>query len=142
MITLVSLWGIAEAGGGAAVVERLAALGEGWRTDRRRIVKADTVMTGTAWAVVAAIVVAIGAGVLVVAELAEPPAEVVAEVVEVPVEAPPAVAEPREEGERDRWPLIGILIPAAILLFATWVTGGLYRHFTHHGHGGPAAGGG
>ena len=33
VITLVSLWGIAEAGGGAAVVERLAALGEGWRTN-------------------------------------------------------------------------------------------------------------
>ena len=33
VITLVSLWGIAEAGGGAAVVERLAALGDGWRTN-------------------------------------------------------------------------------------------------------------
>ncbi len=113
---------------------------------RKRIVKADTVMTGTAWAVVAAIVVAIGAGVLVVAELAEPPAavsaEAPAEVVETPAEAPPAVPPRDGEEERDRWPLIGILIPAAILLFATWVTGGLYRHFTHHGHGGPAAEGG
>ena len=49
--------------------------------------------------------------------------------------APPPAAEPDEE--RDAWPLVGILVPAAIFLFATWVTTGLHRHFTHHGHGGP-----
>ncbi len=33
VITLVSLWGIAEAGGPTAVVERLSSLGDGWRTN-------------------------------------------------------------------------------------------------------------
>jgi len=33
VITLVSLWGIAEAGGPTAIVNQLAALGEGWRGD-------------------------------------------------------------------------------------------------------------
>ena len=111
---------------------------------RKRIVKAERVMTGTAWAVVAAIVVCIAAGVLVVAELAEPPAAAPEEVAEAPRrEAAPPPAVPRDEREPDRWPLVGILIPAAILLFATWITAGLYRHFTHHGHvGEPADGGG
>ncbi len=104
---------------------------------RKRIVKADRVMTGTAWVVVAAVFVAVAAGVVVVWQLAEPPpAEPVEEVA-----APPPSAEapaPEADEERDRWPLIGILIPAAVFLFATWVTAGLHRHFTHHGHGDPA----
>ena len=33
VITLVSLWGIAEAGGPRAITERLSALGDGWRTN-------------------------------------------------------------------------------------------------------------
>ena len=33
VITLVSLWGIYEAGGPTAIVEQLTAMGEGWRTD-------------------------------------------------------------------------------------------------------------
>ncbi len=108
---------------------------------RRRIVKADKVMTPAAWGVLAAVAVGVALGVAVVWQLAEPPAAVVAEAA-----APPPVAEdptpepaaPASDEPRDRWPLIGILIPASIFLFATWVTGGLYRHFATHGHGGPA----
>ena len=33
VITLVSLWGIVEAGGPTAIVDKLSALGEGWRTN-------------------------------------------------------------------------------------------------------------
>ncbi len=107
---------------------------------RRRIVKAEKVMTPAAWGVLAAVVVGVAAGVAIVWQLAEPPAAVA----EAEAAAPPPAAEPAPAPaageERDRWPLIGIVIPAAIFLFATWVTSGLYSHFTHHGHGGPQAG--
>ena len=105
---------------------------------RRRIVGADKVMTPAAWGVLAAVALGVAAGVAVVWQLAEPPATVVEEA--APAAAPPvveAVAAPADDEPRDRWPLIGILVPAAIFLFATWVTAGLYSHFTHHGHGGP-----
>ena len=110
---------------------------------RRRIVGADKVMTPAAWGVLAAVFLGVAAGVAVVWQLAEPPAAV-AEAPAAPVAAAPAVEAPAVEAPagdepRDRWPLIGILIPAAIFLFATWVTAGLYSHFTHHGHGGPQA---
>ncbi len=108
---------------------------------RRRIVKADKVMTPAAWMVLAAVALGVAGGVAVVWQLAEPPAEVVEEAA-APIAAEattfePAAAGPAADEERDRWPLIGIIIPAAIFLFATWVTAGLYSHFTHHGHGGP-----
>ena len=107
---------------------------------RRRIVKAEKVMTPLAWGVLAAVVLGVAAGVAVVWQLAEPPAEIVeAAAAEPPPAAAPAPA-PADAEERDRWPLIGILIPAAIFLFATWVTAALHRHFTTHGHGGPQAG--
>ena len=108
---------------------------------RKRIVRAEKVMSGAAWAVVAVIVVAIAAGVLVVADLAQPPAAAPAEVVEAPAPPPPPALPSGEEGA-DRWPLVGILVPAVVLLFATWVTAWLYRHFVHHGHGGEASEGG
>ena len=38
---------------------------------------------------------------------------------------------PRED--RNRWPLIGMIVPASIFLFATWVTTALHRHFTGPG---------
>ncbi len=114
---------------------------------RKRIVKADKVMTGTAWMVIVAIVVAIGAGVVVVSQLAEAPTEApaveeVAEAAPVPSPAPPTPAPARatEEGEVNEWPLLGIVLPGCIFLFATWVTASLYRHFTTHGHGGSAEG--
>ncbi len=109
---------------------------------RRRIVKADKVMTPAAWGVLAAVALGVAGGVAVVWQLAEPPAAVVEEAAPAVEETPAATeaaAAPAGDEERDRWPLIGILIPAAIFLFATWVTAGLYSHFTHHGHGGPEA---
>ena len=100
---------------------------------RRRIVKADKVMTPAAWMVVAAIGVAVLGGVVVVASLAQPPSGETAVVAEPPppvtVEAPPAALR-----DRPRWPLLGIVLPAAIFLLATWITAGLYRHFSHAGH--------
>ncbi len=107
---------------------------------RKRIVKAEKVMTPTAWAVIAAIVVGVAGGVLVVAHLAEVPAPeppTVAEVEEAVPEAPPP-APAAEEAERERWPLLGILLPAAIFLVATWITAGLYRHFSQSAHPPPA----
>ena len=104
---------------------------------RRRIVKADKVMTPAAWAVVAAIVVGVVGGVVVVASLAEPlPAETEAvAVVEPPPEPPPAAeAAPAAPRDTSRWPLLGIVLPAAVFLLATWITAGLYRHFSHAGH--------
>ncbi len=109
---------------------------------RRRIVGAERVMTSKAWMVIAVIALAVAAGVAVVGQLATPPAPAAEAATEAPAEAPPstapaatATAEAAPAAERDRWPLIGILIPAAIFLFATWVTAALHRHFTTHGHG-------
>lgn len=101
---------------------------------RRRIVKADKVMTPAAWAVVAAIVVSVVGGVLVVASLAEPPTVEAAAVAapEAPVPATEMPPAPKREGSR--WPLLGMVLPAAIFLLATWITAGLYRHFSHAGH--------
>ena len=103
---------------------------------RRRIVKADKVMTPAAWGVVTVIVVGVIAGVFIVAQLAEPPAAVEEVVAEHVPEAPVAEAErpPAAPREGSRWPLLGIILPAAIFLVATWVTAGLYRHFSHAGH--------
>jgi hypothetical protein len=101
---------------------------------RRRIVKADKVMTPAAWAVVAAIVVGVVGAVVIVAFLAEPmPVEVA--VVDEPEPAAPVVeAAPAAPREGPRWPLLGMVLPASIFLVATWVTAGLYRHFSHAGH--------
>lgn len=103
---------------------------------RRRIVKADKVMTPAAWAVVAAIVVGVVAGVVVVGQLAEAPAPAAEAVAEPVAEAPAPAAEepPAARREGSRWPLLGMILPAAIFLLATWVTAGLYRHFSHAGH--------
>ncbi len=82
-----------------------------------------------------------GAGVLTVAQLATAPApagveaapapEAAAEAAAPAVTAPagPVVAE-----ERSRWPLVGMIVPALIFLFATVITAGLHRHFSAHGH--------
>lgn len=117
---------------------------------RKRIVKAEKVMTGTAWTVIVVIVLAVVAGVIVISDLAQAPGEVAAgeaaavEAVaapapEAPPSPPPQVAVPVEPG---RWPLVGIVLPAIIFLLATWVTAALYKHFASHGHGGPATGDG
>ena len=103
---------------------------------RRRIVKADKVMTPAAWGVVAVIAVGVIAGVFIVAQLAEPPAPVEKAIAEPVPEAPVAAAEepPPAPREGPRWPLLGMILPASIFLVATWITAGLYRHFSHAGH--------
>lgn len=99
---------------------------------RKRTVKADKVMTPTAWAVIAAIVVGIAGGVLVVARLADVPAAESAAVaaIEPTLQPPPADVGAAAEPAGARWPLVGILLPAVIFLGATWITAALYRHFS------------
>ena len=107
---------------------------------RKRIVKADKVMTPAAWTVIAVAVLATLGGAAIVAQMAagaavEAPATIegVTEKAPRPEEVTaPAEAAARPEGSR--WPWIGIVIPAAIFLFATVVTTGLHRHFSTHGH--------
>ncbi|MCP4659108.1 MAG: hypothetical protein GY856_27175 [bacterium] len=109
---------------------------------RKRILKAEKVMTRTAWAVVALIVLGVAGGALVVAHLAEPPApESPADAAAAPAaDAEPATAEepavppPAHEDEPSAWPWVGILVPAVIFLVATWISAGLYRHFSRTGH--------
>ena len=130
---------------------------------RKRTLNAEKVMTPKAWGVVAAVVLAIVGGVLVVAQLAQPPSE--AEHAPSQDEAtealgsmdfeetdaqPPAVASEQAESgvesaspaaggadeDRSRWPLVGMMLPAVIFLVATWITAGLYRHFSSQPHPG------
>ncbi len=104
---------------------------------RRRIVKADKVMTPRAWAVIAVALLATVGGVLLVGQLAaDQAADAAPAVVEVPeaVPAPADVPMPEEsKPERSSWPWMGIVIPGAIFLFATVVTTGLHKHFSTHG---------
>ena len=108
---------------------------------RKRIVKADKIMTPAAWLVILLSVLAVAGAVLVVGQLAASPedaAAVAAVEVEVPsVEPEPGPTAPAREVDpsRSKWPLVGIVVPGLIFLFATWVTAGLHRHFTTHGHG-------
>ena len=111
---------------------------------RKRTVKAEKVMTPKAWGVVAAVLLTIGGGVLVVAELAQPPGATSAQepepetVAQAPVseEAPVPTASSTSAEERSNWPLIGMMLPAFIFLTATWITAGLYRHFSAQPHPG------
>lgn len=116
---------------GMAMAYAVSALGLflAYANYRRRIVGAERVMTTTAWAVVAAIVVAVVAGVVVVASLVQPGPPAAA--IEAPAEPLLAAVPPPPRPEGPRWPLLGILLPAAIFLVATWITAGLYRHFSH-----------
>jgi len=107
---------------------------------RKRIVKADKIMTPAAWAVILLSVVAVGGAVLIVAQIAGAPADagspeeaaIPAPSVEPKVELQPVAREPGEP--RKSWPMIGIVVPGLIFLFATWVTAALHRHFSSHGH--------
>ena len=101
---------------------------------RKRIVKADKIISPAAWGVIALSVLAVLGAVFVVAQLAEAPPERI-EVAEAPMPEPAApapVAVPQEERSSFTW--IGLLVPGLIFLFATWVTAGLHRHFSTHGH--------
>jgi hypothetical protein len=100
---------------------------------RKRTVGAERVMTPAAWAVLAAIALAVAGGVFVVTRLAAPPgAGAPAAVAEAaPPAAPPAEAAPPAPARvTDRWPLVGVVAPLVIFLFATWITVALYRHFS------------
>lgn len=108
---------------------------------RKRILKADKVMTGTAWAVVAVILLGIVGGVVVVAELAGRAAPEEAVAVAPEPEPPPPPAAPTAAAEGRRWPLLGIVLPAVIFIAATWITTGLYRHFSKTTHAVEAEGG-
>ena len=101
---------------------------------RRRIVEADRVMSTAAWLVVGAIVVSVVAGVIVVASLAEPPPATAVTAAAPAPTAPSAAPPPAAPDGRPRWPMLGMVLPAAIFLLATWITAGLYRHFSHAGH--------
>lgn len=109
---------------------------------RKRIAKADKVMSPVAWTVIALSILAVVVAVFVVLQIAGAPPEVAVaeEVVEpAPSLEPEPVTEapaPEPRKERGTWSLIGIVVPASIFLFATWITAGLHRHFSTHGHGG------
>lgn len=110
---------------------------------RKRIVKADKIMTPAAWAVAMVSLLAVVGGVVVVAQLAAAPAtdEPAREETGAPLEpvteaeppSEPAPAEAEVSRERSRWPLIGMLVPALIFLLATAITAGLHRHFSTQG---------
>lgn len=107
---------------------------------RKRIVKADKIMTPAAWAVILLSVAAVGGAVLLVSQIAATPVEegapetveVQAPSVEPEVQMQPPAWKPSES--RSKWPLVGIVLPGLIFLFATWITAALHRHFTRHGH--------
>ena len=114
---------------------------------RKRVVKAERIMSGTAWLVILAVFIAIALGTWTVFRLTERTAAQAAleepsvadgapleEVVPAP-EPSRQAARPQRRTTADRWPWIGVLVPALIFLFATWVTAALHRHFSDHGHG-------
>ena len=101
---------------------------------RRRVVKADKVMTPAAWVVIGVSVLAVLGAVVVVGQATAPPA---AEEIAAPseeMETPVRATERPTPRPRSAWPWVGIVIPAGIFLFATVVTAALHRHFTAHGH--------
>ena len=113
---------------------------------RKRIVKAERVMTTTAWAVVAVAVLAVAGGVLVVSRLAgaavetavgpieleQPEQAEIDEEVDEDATAPPgsSLADAQPARAKRQWSWIGIIVPAAIFLVATVVTAALHRHFS------------
>jgi hypothetical protein len=115
---------------------------------RKRTLKAEKIMTPHAWGVVAITVLVLAGGVLVVSQLAQVPAaeegaaETVAEApaVEAPAEPVPPPVEPASAASvpssggsdepRERWPTVGIVLPGAIFLIATWITAALHRRFS------------
>jgi hypothetical protein len=107
---------------------------------RKRIVKADKIMTPAAWTVILLSILAVAGAVLAVVQLATaPPGTVAEEAAEAPFPSvEPAVSQHPARGEpgevRSRWPLVGIVVPGLIFLFATWVTAALHRHFTTRSH--------
>jgi hypothetical protein len=111
---------------------------------RRRTAPGERVMTPLAWGVVAAVLLVLAGGVLIVARLAEAPAPPILAAPELAPVEPPALAapeiprevpplEPRPPTTRERWPLLGMVLPALIFLIATWITVAMYLHFSRGG---------
>jgi len=110
---------------------------------RKRIVKADKVMSSQAWVVMGASVLAIAVGAGVVASLAARvdtagAAQLASSEPEIQLERRQvqrmATPEPASATPRSRWPLIGIAVPGAIFLLATWITTALHRRFSVRSH--------
>lgn len=106
---------------------------------RKRIVKAERVMSPQAWGVIAASILAVAVGAGVVASLAaraETPGAAQAEQplqsVEPAAQPEPAAVAPARPpaSARARWPLIGIVVPGVIFFLATWITAALHRRFS------------
>lgn len=104
---------------------------------RKRIVKAERVLSTTAWVVIGLTALAAAGAVIVVAQIAAAPAPQVAEAVAPaapPTELPPSRAPSAQGAEREQWPWIGVAVPGLIFLVATVVTAGLHRHFSAQSH--------
>ena len=119
---------ISEAAGkilGMAMAYGVSALGLllAYLNYRKRVVKAERAMSATAWAVVAVTALAVALGAWTVARLAPGGAAPVL------APAPPPLPSPATAGAPE-WSWPGLLIPAAIFLFATWVTVALFRRFS------------
>jgi hypothetical protein len=71
-----------------------------------------------------------------VLQFAGAPVEPVApDLVEAPAPEVPMREPMREVDEsQDKWPLVGMVLPLVIFLFATWITAALHRHFSTQGH--------
>ena len=106
---------------------------------RKRVVKADKIMTPAAWLVILLSALAVAGAVVVVGQLASSPDEAaIAAEVEAPATEPETPKPPpvrQRDASQSKWPLVGIVVPGLIFLFATWITAGLHRHFTRQGHG-------
>jgi hypothetical protein len=109
---------------------------------RKRIVKADKIMTPLAWAVILLSILAVGGAVLLVVQIAGAPLQEAAPsealeaptaIIETEVQAAPE-ARPSQEPQ-NAWPWVGIVVPGVIFLCATWITAALHRHFSSHALG-------
>jgi heme A synthase len=108
---------------------------------RKRIVKAEKIMSPAAWGVILLSVVAVLGAVVLVATIAgtpvEPPDSMEGAEAVMTAEAEPEAVTPvpaRREPEAG-WSMVGVVLPGLIFLFATWVTAALHRHFSTQGHG-------
>lgn len=104
---------------------------------RRRIVKADRIMTPAAWAVIGlTLLVTLGGVGLVVQLAAERPAAEAALAQPAPTATAPSTPPQKAPVETGggRWSWIGIVVPAAVFLLATSVASGLHRHFSRGEH--------
>ena len=102
---------------------------------RKRIIKADTIFTPAAWAIMVGVGVAVLAATLLVVKLQA-----------VAAAAPKAAAAeaPLRQLMTEHPPIgivgspaLGTIVPGAIFLFSVWMTWALYAHFARKMHAGP-----